>query len=89
MLDLARKSASGVDRCVNLQTVFFSNSKVIGAVARCRMDAARARLSGRFIFKTNVQLDLGVGLAKRYVVSVHYQRSPVNPGVSGLEPVEL
>ena len=71
MLDLGRKFARRVDRSVNIEAVFFANGEVVRTVARGGVDAPRSRLAGRFVFKPHIKFNLGVGLAKRYMVAVH------------------
>ena len=63
--------------------------KVVRTVAGSGVNAAGAGFAGSLVLEPHVQLDLGVGLAKRYVLAVHYQRSAVEPRVLGFEPVEL
>ena len=63
--------------------------KVVGAVAGSRVNAAGAGFARGFVLETYVELDLGVGLAKRDVFAVHDQRSAVEPCMFRLEPVEL
>src|SRR5206468_1387731 len=87
--DLRRKSSGIIDWAIDVEAVFLADVKIVGAVPRCRVNAAGAGFSGSFVFKPNVQFNLGIGLAKRDVLAIHKQRHAIEPCVLCFETVEL
>ena len=89
MFDFGNKISRGIDRIVDLKPVFFPDMKVVRTVAGCSVNTTRAGLSGRLVFKTHIELDLGVSLAERDVLAVHDQRRAIKPCMLCFETVEF
>src|ERR1043166_754642 len=73
MLDLGREFPRRINRRIDLESVAFCDSKIIGAVAWRGVDAACSGFSGGLVFETHVELHLGISFTESYVLAVHYQ----------------
>src|SRR5688572_10968549 len=73
VLHFRNESAGGIDRVIDLEAVLLPYVKVVGTVPGSRVNTACPRFSSGLIFKTHIQLYLGIGLAQRDVIAVHQQ----------------
>src|SRR5688500_18908427 len=88
MFNVRYKVTGRIDRIVDLESVSFTDMKVVGSMTQSGVHTAGSGLTGGLIFETNIKLDLGICLAERNVLGVHDQRSTIEPRMTRLQAIE-
>src|SRR2546423_14808258 len=82
VFDLIRESAGVINRTIDIESVLFSDYKIVVAMTGRRMDQTGAGLAGSRLLTrfTDVQFGFRVGLtAQGDVFGHHEKRSTINP----------